>query len=229
MTTKQLAGLQHVFTTANEFNLSSRYSPLGIPALMRNLYGDTSSFLYKQYRADGLARAMNIYETIFDSPRLIESYQLFGYPALDYTMRTGIALTGIDVLIEALKRAIATYLVSGEVSPARINLGLRYISELFGDLCFQIGRQSPARSSDPRSPSWDAVQKIASFLGRDCMFIKDLDDWKPRIVQNEDAADGSGFTSQLSIAAGFAQAICDALSQLATIDKAVIFRGRILQ
>ena len=40
-------------------------------------------------------------------------------------------------------------------------------------------------------------------------------------MQSEAAADDDGFNSRLSIAAGFAQAVCNALSQLATIDKTV--------
>jgi hypothetical protein len=221
LTTKQLAGLQHIFLTTERFGLSSGYSPIGVPALMRNLYGDTTSFFYKQYRADGLAHTMNIYETVFGSPRLLEHFRLFDYPALDYTMRSNMASRGVDVLVEALERSIRTYLTSGAVSAERVNRGLRYLSEILGYLCFQITKEAQKGDSEARTVVWDAIHKIVSFLGRDCIFIADVSEWQPSIVRNEAEADNNGFNSQRSIAAGFAEAVCNALSQLATIEKAI--------
>ncbi|HEY1884241.1 MAG TPA: hypothetical protein VGG51_14525 [Candidatus Cybelea sp.] len=221
LTTKRLAGLQHIFLVTEKVGFSAGYTPASIPALMRSLYADPNSFLYKQYRADGLAHAFNIYETIFGSPRLLESFGLFDYPALDYTMRVTMASQGIDIFIEALTRAIRTYLTSGEVSAGRINRGLRYLSEVLGDLCYRIAKEAQKGDSEARMSAWDAVDKIVSLLGRDCIFIANPSEWHPTIVESEAAADIEGFHSRLSIAAGFAQAACDALTQLATIDKAV--------
>jgi len=79
LTTRNLIALHHVFRLAEKFELKQSYSSIGIPALVRNLYVDNNSFLYRQYRADGLALTINIYEAIFSSEALLENFNLFYY------------------------------------------------------------------------------------------------------------------------------------------------------
>lgn len=221
LTTKRLAGLQHVLDTAAQCGLSRHNSPIGIPTLVRNLYRDSSSFLYKQYEAEGLSRAINIYETLFGSARLLSNFELFESPAIDYTMRPKIGADGIEIFIEALTRSIQTYLTSGEVPPERINRGLEYLSEIFGDQCLQVSHDNRGEGTHPRTPAWETIGKISRFLGHDCIFFADRQTWNPVIRQMESAADDDGFSSRQSIAASFAEAMCNAFSQLAIISKKV--------
>lgn len=221
LTTKRLRGLQYIFDSAAHYGLSRNNSPIGIPALIRNLYADTSSFLYKQYQAEGLAQAINIYTTLFESATLLSNFEVFNYPALDYTMRTQIGAAGIQVFLEALRRSLRTYLISGEVPAERINRGLEYLSQIFGDQCTQVGREHRGEGVHPRTPAWEAIGKIAHFLGHDCIFIADRADWNRLIRRHEDAGDDEGLHSRLSVASGLAEATCNAFSHLATIDKSV--------
>jgi hypothetical protein len=224
LTTKRLGGLQHVFATAAAFQLSRHNSRSGIPAPMRHLYTDVNSFLYKQYRADGLALAMNIYETIFGSAILLSNFRLFDYPALDYTMRSHIADYGMDVLIESLKRSISTYLTTGDVPAMHINDGLKYISEVFGDQCSRVQRTSKGDDSFPRAPGWESIDKITHLLGHDCAYIVPREEWNARVFHHEAATQKADFRSPVSISAGFAETLTEAFLQLATIGKTVDIR-----
>jgi hypothetical protein len=217
LTTRQLGGLHFVFATAVEFGLSKSHSSVGIPALMRGLYTDQDSFLYKQYQADGLALAMNIYETIFGSAELLTNFNLFDYRSLDYTMRERIGSTGVHILIESLEKSIKTYLTFPNVPPEHINKGIEYLSEIFGDQCYKIAREPHAGGSHPRARSWEVIDKIADFLGGE-VFIDPLQ-WNQEVRRREGSGDASGFASSVSISAAIAEALCEAFSQLASIDK----------
>jgi hypothetical protein len=219
LTTKQLAGLQHVFGCANEYGLSQLISPTGIPALVRGLFTDPQSFLYKQYRADGLAQAMNIYETIFGSSTLLKNFELFNYPSIDYSSRDVVGSRGLDVFIEALKRSITTYLATGRVPADHVKDGIKYLSDVFGDHCLKASLDRKHEEAHPRTPAWDAISRITHFFGHDYGFILDPKDWNEGVRRFEFATTKASFLPQYSISAGVAEAICTALSQLACIDK----------
>jgi len=221
LTTKRLDALQHILESAKEFEINRFYSPIGIPALVRNLFGDVNSFLYKQYRADGLALAMNIYETIFGSPTLLTNFRVFGDRALDYSMRQQIGTTGIDVFIEALSRATKTYLTTGKVEPESINTGLRYLSGVLGDLC-QLASRNHKNGGDeafPRSPAWKGIDSIIQFLGHDYNFIAEEGELNKGVRLRETSAAGKGFWSNISIGAAVAEAMAEAFSQLSYTEK----------
>ncbi len=219
LTTKQLAGLQHVFGCADEYGLSRFVSPTGIPALVHGLYTDPQSFLYKQYRADGLAQAMNIYETIFGSSTLLTNFALFNYPSIDYSSRDVVGSRGLDVFIEAVKQSIKTYLTTGLVPADHINDGMEYLSDVFGDQCLKVNRDRNGQEGHPRTPAWDAIRRITDFFGHDFGFILDPKDWNDDIRRLEFATTKACFSSQYSISAALAKALCAAFSQLACVDK----------
>ena len=219
LTTKRLDGLLYIFSCAE--TVSTMFSYRGFPRLLRNLYFDPDSFFYKQNRDNDLISTMNIYETIFGSAALLAKFEPFGYPALDYSMRPRIGAAGVDVLIESLSRSIKTYLISGRVPAGHINAGFEYISEIFGDRCMRADREREGNNATfPRTPAWETIDKIAHFLGHDLLFIAAQTEWDRSIIQSEAVGSDDGFASSISISPAIAEALCEAVSQLSSIDKA---------
>jgi hypothetical protein len=221
LTTNRLAMLDHVIAVSKARGLSRRQARLGIPAIVRNLFVDPNSFLYKQYETEGLALAMNVYDELFASPEMLSRFELFSYPTLDYAMRERVGGLGLQVFLKCLTTSLRTYLKTGRVPAAHVNAGIKYLSEIFGNACLQIALgQSEAPN---RTSAWDAISRIGSFLGHRLLFIEDLQNWNPLVRANEKLASGEGFYSQTAAAPAIAECISDALSGLAQIDKKVDF------
>ena len=130
------------------------------------------------------------------------------------------ASRGVDVLMEALDADQDLFYERSSLCGRESIAGFA-TSAKFGYLCFQITKEAQKGDSEARTVVWDAIHKIVSFLGRDCIFIADVSEWQPSIVRNEAEADNNGFNLQRSIAAGFAEAVCNALSRLVMIEKAI--------
>jgi len=219
LTTRRLLGTGQIFIAVARSGLSKAQVPTGINALMRSLYVNGDSFLYKQYRADGLALALNIYKVIFGSPALLTNFKLFGYGAVDYKDREQIGASGTDIYIEALTRGIETYLTTGKVPAESINQGVKYLSEVMGDLCGRIPSTPYSDGVRPRTPTWEAIQKISDFFGRDLLYIVPADAWNARVRDAEESAEGEGFDAQFSISPAIAKALADGFTQLAIVNK----------
>lgn len=221
LTTKRLDALRYVFEIIEQYGVTQRESGIGIPAIVKNLFYDRDSFLYKHLGRDGLALSSNIYDRIFDSPILLSNFNLFDYPSLDYVSRREMDNMAIQVFIEALSRSIKAYLKTGKVPARHINNGISYLSEIFGDLCFKISSEE-GRGVDTQyilKNEWWALHLISNFLGHDYPFLAYDEEVNNDVVEVEKLAAEADFYSNYTINAGIAAALYKAFVQLSYIQK----------
>jgi hypothetical protein len=221
LTTKKLNALQYIFATIEKHNINRRDAGIGIPTLVRNLFYDKDSFFYKHLHSrEGLALPLNIYETIFDSSLILTNFELFGYPTLGYSTRKEVGLTGINVFIEALSRAVKTYLKTGNVPARHINDGLEHLSRIFGDLCLTISIEEK-RGVDTKyslKDEWWGLNEIAYFLGHNYPFLAHDEELNQEVAEKEKTTTEADFYSYSTINAGIAAALYKAFEQLSYIE-----------
>ena len=223
LTTKRLDALKFIFIIVEEYNISRKEIGIGIPKIVKNLFCDKESFLYKHYNSDGLALSSNIYESIFDSSVILKNFDLFGYPTIEFSMRKDMSLSGIEVFKEALSRSIKTYLKTGDVPPRHINNGLSHLSNIFGDLCLKISIEEK-RAVDTKyslKDEWQALHVIAEFLGCDYPSMAYRNIVNLEISKREKTTSEASFHSESTINAGVTAALYKGFEQLSFIENTV--------
>ena len=221
LTTKRLDALQYIFGKIEKYNIHQREAGVGIPSIVRNLFNDKESFFYKHLNREGLALPLNIYESIFDAPVILNNFNLFGYPTLWHSMPKELGNVGLSVFIEALSRSIKTYLKTGEVSPRHINDGLSYLSETFGNICREISdieRKGGDTSYSSLQEQWWGLHLIANFLGHGYTFLAYQEELSQAIKEKEKTVPEVSFYSDTTINAGIAGALYKAFEQLSYIE-----------
>ena len=220
LTTKRLDALQFIFDVVEKNSISRRESGIGIPKIVQNLFYDKESFFYKHLGREGLALSSNIYESIFASPVILTNFDLFGYPTLEYSMRKDLGLAGLKVFIEALSRAMKTYLKTGRIPSRHINNGLSHLSEIFGDFCLMISIEEK-RGVDTKyslKDEWWALHEIAHFLGHDYPFLAHDEELNQAVTEKEKTTTDVDFYSGSTINAGISAALYKAFEQLSYIE-----------
>lgn len=220
LTTKRLDVLQFIFFKIKEHKISQRESGVGVPKLVQNLFYDKESFFYKHLERGGLALSSNIFETIFDSSLILKNFDLFGYPTIEYSMRKGLGVAGVSVFIEALSRAIKTYLKTGDVPPRYINNGLSHLSDIFGDLCLTISIEEKRGVDTTYSlkDEWWSLHLIANFLGHTYPFLGDREKLNEEVAKTEKTALHADFHSDTTINSGISAVLYKAFEQLSYIE-----------
>ncbi len=221
LTTKRLDALQYIFGTIEKFNIRQREAGVGIPSIVRNLFNDKESFFYKHLNREGLALPLNIYEIIFDTPVILNNFNLFGYPTLWHLMPKELGNVGLSVFIEALSRSIKTYLKTGKVPPRHINDGLSYLSETFGSICHEISdieRKGGDTSYSSLQEQWWGLHLIANFLGHGYTFLAYQEELNQEIKEKEKTVPEVSFYSDTTINAGIAATLYKAFEQLSHIE-----------
>jgi hypothetical protein len=221
LTTKRLDALQFVLLSVEKHKINRHICSIGIPKIVQNLFYDKDSFLYNHLEQGGLALSYSIYDSIFDSPVILSNYDLFEYPTLDFKMRKTLDVSGIEVFIEALSRAIITYLKTGDVNPRYINNGLYYLSNIFGDLCHRIAteeKQGVNVQYSMKDEFW-ALHVIAHFLGHNYVFLAYREELNQLVVEKEKSTLKADFNSEITINAGVAAALYKAFEQLSYLEK----------
>jgi len=221
ITTKQLYALLFIFEMVEKHNIRQKDFGVGMPKIMNNLFNDKESFLYKHLKRTGLALSSNAYETIFSSSTILNNFDLYGYPALSYTDREETNIESIEVLIESLSRSMKMYLKTGDASARRINEGLSYLSDIFGDMCSKISIAEKPGVETTRSlkNEWRGVYAIARFLGHGYVFLAYQDELHAATLEREKRATEASFHSNESINDGIAAILFKAFVQLSYIKK----------
>lgn len=220
ITTKRLDALQHILFMVEKYDITRNQCDVGIPALIRNLFIDESSFFYKHLSRDGLALSSNIYPSIFGSPKLLTNFNFFGYPTLGYSARKN-DRTSTKVFIQALSKAISTYLKTGKGSVKYINDGLEYLSNIFGSICSKI-RVEESRGASIKyelEEEWWTLHDIAYFLGHDYPFLDYQDTFDSATTEKEKMASVASFNSSSTINAGIAAVLYKTFEHLSQIEK----------
>lgn len=218
LTTKRLDALHYILAIFEKYNLTHQRAR-GFPRVVKNLFLDQSSFLYKHLEMSGLALSSNLYESLFGSSKLLSNFDLFGWPTIDYTMRKDLSSTQIKVFIKALSQAMEVYLKTGQVPPRHINNGLSHLSEIFGDLCHTIHTEEK-RGVDTKyalGDQWWSLRTIANFLGHDYPFLAYQEPLSERVAEHEKTVIEADFFSNSTINAGISAAIYKAFQQLSYI------------
>jgi len=219
ITTKRLDALRHIIATIEKYRLTERQAP-GFSRIIKNLFSDQNSYLYKHLDKDGFALSTNLYESLFGSPVILSNFNLFGRPSLDYKMQSGLNTIQIKVFIEALSQAIEAYLKNSSVPPRHINDGLSHLSSIFRNLCLKISTEE-GRGVDTKytlKDEWRSLHLIADFLGHDYNFLAYKDELNMEVKEKEKNVPEVSFYSDTTINAGIAGAIYNAFEALSYIE-----------
>lgn len=220
LTTKRLDALQHILYMVEKYDISQRQCNVGIPAIVRNLFLDENSFFYKHLNRDGLSLSSNIYRSIFESPKLLINFNLFGYPTLGYSARKN-SRVNTSVTIEALSKAISTYIKTGQGSVKHINEGFEYLSNTFENVCRKIAIEE-GRGVDIRyamEEEWWTLHDIAQFLGHTYPFLDYKESLNQEIIAKEKTTSEASFHSGSTINAGVAALLYKAFEGLSHLKK----------
>ena len=220
LTTKRLDALQHILFMIEKYDINQGQCNVGVPAIVRNLFLDENSFFYKHLNRDGLALSSNIYRSIFESPRLLINFSLFGYPTLGYSARKD-GRINTSVTIEALSKAISTYIKTGQGSVRHINEGFEYLSNTFENVCRKIAIEE-GRGVDIRyamEEEWWTLHDIAQFLGHTYPFLDYKESLNQEIIDKEKTTPEASFHSSSTINAGVAALLYKTFESLSHLKK----------
>ena len=228
LTTKRFDGLMYIISTIKKHNIHRGHSSQGIPMIFQGLFLYPDSFLYKQLDRNGLALSANLYSNIFESSQLLNNFDIFGYPTLGFSSPQDITKSTVSVFIEAISKSIKTYLKTGEVPPRHINNGIEYLSNIFKEICSNIGDDQIA-GKDKRygkNSNWWLLHRITHFLGHDYLFIGHRERFNEQdTVFNEDIltlekqSKEANFNSSLSINEAISAALYRSFEDLSRIEK----------
>ena len=220
ITTKRLDALQHILFMIEKYNINDSQCNVGVPTIMRNLFLDEESFFYKHLNRDGLALSSNIYRSIFESPKLLINFNMFGYPTLGFSWRKD-SRVSTSVLIEALSKAVSTYLKTGQGSVRHINEGFEYLSNTFENVCRKIALEE-SRGVDIRyvmQEEWWTLHDIAQFLGHTYPFLDYRDTLNQEVAEVEKTTSEASFHSDSTINAGVAALLYKCFEGLSHLEK----------
>ncbi len=223
ITTKRLDALFYIVAVIEKYGINYQHAR-GFTRIVKNLYVDPNSFLFKHLEMSGLALSANLYDHIFGSPTILTNFDLFGWPTIDYSTRKDLSGTQIKVFIKAVSKAIETYLKTGHIPPRHLNNGISNVSKIFGDLCTKINREEH-RGVDTKyvlEDEWWSLHTIADFLSHGYSFLLIRDEAPNSVVveiEKTAQAQEAGFFSDLTINEGIAAALYKAFEQLSYIKK----------
>ena len=228
ITTKRFDGLMYILSILKKYDLNQHHSSQGIPMIFQGLFLDPDSFLYKQLDNNGLALSTNIYESIFGTPQILNNFDLFGYPTLEFSVPDDVNGSTVTVFIQSISKSIKTYLVTGKVPVGHVNKGIKYLSDLFGVICSNIKNEQETGNGKRygKNSGWWLLNNIARFLGHDYLFIGHRERFDGQdavlnqdIVATEKIAKETNFHSYLAVNEAVAAAIYKAFEQLSRIEK----------
>ncbi len=217
LTTKRLDALHYFIIMAEKYNLDNQ-KMRGLSPVVKNLFFDQGSFLYKHLEMSGLALASNLYESLFGSPKMLRNFDFFGWSTIHGTTPE-LTNTQIKVFIKALSTAMETYLKDGSVPPRHINNGISYLSTIFNNLCSKI-RKEEDRGVDTKyhlEDEWWSLHTIANFFGHDYPFLAYEENLNDKIIEVEKTAHEADFYSDFTINAGIAAALYKSFVHLSYI------------
>lgn len=228
LTTKRFDGLMYIISVIKKYNINRSHSPKGIPMIFQGLFLYPDSFLYKQLDRNGLALSANLYSNIFESSRMLNNFDLFGYPTLGFSSPQDITESTVSVFLEAISKSIKTYLKTGEVPARHVNNGIEYISNLFREICSNI-REEQVTGTDKRygkNSNWWLLHRISHFWGHDYLFIGYRERFNEQdmvfnedILASEKESKEANFNSGLSINEAISAALYRAFEDLSRIEK----------
>ncbi|HEX8608751.1 MAG TPA: hypothetical protein VF679_08940, partial [Pedobacter sp.] len=230
ITTRRLDALQHVLYMLEKHNINRQQCNVAVPAILRNLFLDESSFFYKHLSRDGLSLSSNIYRSIFASPKLLSNFNLFGYPTLGFSARSNSRIA-LKVFVEALTKAMSTHFKTGRVSVSYLNDGLEYLSNAFGGICSKIAADE-RKGMDTRSTreeEWATLQDIAHFLSHDYPFLDYEEELNQDVLNAEKTPTVASFRSGTAVNAGIAAVLYKAFEQLAQFERKTDIYHLVLQ
>ncbi|MCE9643974.1 hypothetical protein K8Q93_01890 [Candidatus Parcubacteria bacterium] len=218
ITTKRFDALHYLLVMVEKYALNHRKAE-GVSRIIKNLFIDQNSFLYKHLEMSGLALSSNLYELLFGSPVILANFNLFGWPTLDYKMQKNLNSLQLSVFIKSLSKSIETYLKTDAVPPRYINDGLSHLSEIFQDICFKINTEEE-RGVDTNyalKDEWWSLHMIARFIGHEYVFLAYQDDLNQDVVDREKTATEASFYSNSTINEGVAAILYKSFEHLTYI------------
>lgn len=219
LTTKRLDGIFHLFQVAAKTGINNGHSRIGISSLIKNLFVDHESFLYKQLGNDGLALSANLYTSIFGSPTLVSNFNLFGYSTLTHFPDRG-RYPNVKVIIQALSASIEAYLKNSGVPADHINEGLAYLSSIYGSLVSHISieEERGVDSKYAMKEEWASLSEITNFIGHSYSFIAYRQEVNPEVKEKEKAQTlKADFSSHNTVNEGIAASIYKCVEQASNI------------
>lgn len=228
LTTKRFDGLMFIISVIKKYDIHKGHSSQGIPMIFQGLFLYSDSFLYKQLDQNGLALSANLYINIFESPQILNNFDLFGYPTLGFSPPQDITESTVSVFLEAISKSIKTYLKTGEVPASHVNNGIEYISNLFREICSRIGEDQSAGTDNRHGEksNWWLLSRISHFWGHDYLYIGHRERFNEQdavfdknIIALEKESKETDFNSRSSISEAVSATLYRAFEDLSRIEK----------
>ncbi len=221
LSTYRLDGLLYIIEVLKKYKVDQRDTPKGVPLLVRGLFFDSDSFLYRQLDDSGLALSANLYDSLFNSPEILANFDIFGYPTVSFSAKGSTSDSTVNVFIESMSRSIETYLKTGNIPARNINRGIEHLSNIFGELCSntQLEKDEMGENTATLTSSWWSLHRIAHFFGHDYLFIGREEVLNVDVTNREKTAQTAGFFSDTTINSAIAGALYKAFEQLSVIKK----------
>lgn len=218
ITTKRLDALRYIIFTIEKYNLNEQ-KVRGFSRIIKNLFSDQNSYLYKHLDRSGFALSTNLYESLFGSSVILSNFNLFGWPSFDYKMQSDLSNIQVEVFIKSLSQTIEAYLKNNLIPPRHINDGLSHLSSIFGNICSKISIEE-SRGVDTKyilKEDWWSLHLIANFLGHDYPFISYKEELNQEVKEREKTTSIVNFNSDETINAGISATLYRAFEQLSYI------------
>lgn len=221
LSTQRLDGLIYISNVIKKYNINKSHSSKGIPMILRGLFFDSDSFLYKQLDDSGLALSANLYDNLFGSPKILANFDVFGYPTVSFSAKNSTGGATVNVFIQSISKSIETYLKTGEVPARHINAGIEHLSNIFGELCSELSleKDGAEKTQHGLNSGWWSLHLISHFFGHDYLFIGNRENLNANITKIEKTATEVNFDSSLAINEAIAGALYRGFEQLSRIEK----------
>lgn len=219
LSTKRLDGLLHIINVIEKYNINSRHSPKGLPFIVQSLFFNQNSFLYKHLDNSGLALSSNIYQGLFESPTILSNFDLFGYPTISYSAKSSTDTSTVNVFIQAVSRAVKTYLKEGGIPTRQINHGIKHLSGIFEELCSKLSKEGAKDGSNMLRDEYWSLNQIVDFFGHDYVYMGNDEELNKEVTDIEKTATDADFYSHSTINSAVAAAMYKILQSLSRLEK----------
>ncbi len=204
-----------------EKNLSQRTIGMGFQKLVRRLFENPDSYLYKQLDHQGVTLYAPIYESLFGDSYFIEEFSVLGMwssYSSGVTEETRMREEYIDVFIEALSTAIKASKFQDSGASQKIANSLYDLNDYAQRLVWQY-------RTSPNEETRKLMSPIERFLGREFPQMYSEAIQNGTVGKDEKAAKKVSRYRQ-SLTASYADALVEFLGHIASMDDRKLERNR---
>jgi hypothetical protein len=220
--TKRLDLLIHLLDLIKKYHLSRDQIGLSVTKIMSELFSNKNSFLYRHYVEEGLALPLNIYREIFESPLILENFNLYKeFRVMEENLSSTPNIS--QVFSKALSYSVETYCKNPDIPPLHINQGIRALSQMLEATFGKIASEE-SRGVDTKhvlKKEWDLLHTITFFFDHQYRYIPHDNTIDSLVLQRERNPIKARINSTQSLNENIAACIYKMLEAFSGADKKV--------